>query len=58
MKLFKSKEVDFGEYDEPVLTENQEKEIYGEIPEVVPEIPQSHGVEENYETGDTNIQEG
>lgn len=58
MKLFKAKETDFGEYDEPELTKEEEKEIYGEIPEVVPEIPQSHGVEEAYEVGDTNIQEG
>ena len=55
MKINNVKE--FGEYDEPVLTEDQEKEIYGEIPEDGPIIPQTHGVEENYETGDEDIQE-
>ena len=47
----------FYENDEPILTEEQEKEIYGEIPEDGPIIPQTHGVEENYETGDKNIQQ-
>jgi len=47
----------FEEYDEPILTEEEEKEVYGEIPEVVPEAPQTHDVEENYETGDENISE-
>lgn len=46
------------ENDEPVLTEDQEKELYGEIPEEATSVvPQTHGVEENYETGDKNIQE-
>lgn len=45
----------FNEYDEPVLTEEQELEMYGEKPEVGPTVPQSHSEEEAYETGDTNI---
>lgn len=47
----------FYENDEPILTEEQEKEIYGEIPEEAIEAPQTHGVEEAYEVGDKNIQQ-
>ena len=48
-------EIEFGQNDEPILSNEEELEIYGEIPEDAPEIPQSHDVEENYETGDKNI---
>lgn len=47
----------FEESDEPLLTEEEEKEIYGDIPEEVSDIPQTHGVEENYEVGDKNVPE-
>lgn len=44
---------EFGEYDEPVLTSEQETEIYGEIPtDEINEMPQTHGLEESYENGD------
>jgi len=44
---------EFGEYDEPVLTSEQETEIYGEIPtDEINEIPQTHDLEESYENGD------
>ena len=49
------KEIVFGEYDEPELTKEEEKAIYGEIPENAPEIPQTHMEEENYEIGDKDI---
>lgn len=39
----------FNEYDEPEFTEEQELEMYGEKPEDAALIPQSHGVEEDYE---------
>ena len=43
------------EYDEPELTKEEEIEMYGEIPEEAPLIPESHGEEETYEVGDKNI---
>lgn len=39
----------FNEYDEPVFTEEQELEMYGDKPEDATLIPQTHEVEENYE---------
>lgn len=57
MKYPSKRKEEFGEYDEPVLTEEQEQEMYGEKPEDAPEEPQSHKVEEAYEVGDKDIQE-
>lgn len=37
------------------FTEEQLKEMYGEIPENVIIAPTTHGLEEAYEIGDTNI---
>lgn len=45
----------FNEYDEPILTEEQELEMYGDKPEDAPVTPESHEVEEAYEIGDTNL---
>lgn len=47
----------FNEYDEPEITEDDELVMYGPKPEgnEGPIIPQSHGEEESYETGDENI---
>lgn len=45
----------FNEYDEPEFTKEQEIEMYGDIPDEVPDIPQSHEEDEAYETGDQNI---
>lgn len=46
---------EFNEFDEPVLTEDEEKEMYGDKPEEVLDAPQNHGVEEAYEIGDENV---
>lgn len=51
----KEDEVVFNDYDEPEFTEEQELEMYGPKPETAPTIPQSHGEDEAYEIGDTNI---
>ena len=51
-------EDEFNEYDEPVFDKNQELEMYGAIPVEAVVAPQTHGVEENYEVGDKNVQEG
>lgn len=50
-------EEQFNDYDEPIFNENEELEMYGEIPVEAVIAPQTHGVEENYEVGDTYIQE-
>lgn len=46
---------EFNEYDEPEFSEEDEISMYGPKPEDAPLIPQTHGEEEAYETGDTNI---
>lgn len=44
---------EFGEYDEPEFTQEEELKMYGEIPtDEINEIPQTHGLEESYENGD------
>ena len=37
------------------LNEEEAKELFGDIVDDVPLSPQTHGEEENYEVGDTNI---
>lgn len=42
--------------EELELSQEEAEKLYGPAPEEVPDAPQTHGVEEAYEVGDTNIQ--